>query len=450
MYDITQLTGPDGSEGVNLNSHGDAVGLAYLPFNYSPEGGAGGIVGAIWHYTNSSVSTPILLPSNSQSFLCDINDDRIAVGVRGIFNTPTQQGILVHSGHPMIDFTGVKPGSLGRSINNHGTICGWEGIVPLGIVCDITGHLVNHIKPLPGMQSCVAGTIDQQGHIGAISEHEAFVFRSGVNTDCGPAAFIADLNNKGQLVGSLGKPYPQSFMPVFWQASANPPLAQEIPIPPGFLGGHGEGINDNGVIVGTCWTQQSYNGDQTAFIHSPIGSVDLNKRINSPDWKLQYANKINNNGQIVGTGLFKGKKSAFLLTPQPYRSWVGPIVGKILLGGSFDPHDVAPVVGPIMGSQGELGWMTLSSEERDILLGLAINRLARSYEHPDSHETVQRIVIHEVRAALERMLAGRLDRPLQATIERPAESAARQPQEQRLGKPAHLLSMHGPDRTERP
>jgi probable HAF family extracellular repeat protein len=44
--------------------------------------------------------------------------------------------------------------------------------------------------------------------------------------------------------------------------------------------------------------------------------IELNKLLPpNSGWKLQYANAINNKGQIVGYGTFQGQTRAFLLKP---------------------------------------------------------------------------------------------------------------------------------------
>jgi probable HAF family extracellular repeat protein len=54
------------------------------------------------------------------------------------------------------------------------------------------------------------------------------------------------------------------------------------------------------------------------FVWSPsTGMLDLNNLIPANSgWLLQFANAINDQGQIVGQGTFNGQSEAFLLTPQ--------------------------------------------------------------------------------------------------------------------------------------
>ena len=87
-------------------------------------------------------------------------------------------------------------------------------------------------------------------------------------------------------------------------------------------------INDAGEVVGSAWlsTVNTSTVDPTlyrAFLWTDTeGMVDLNEIAPSPDWLMTAATAINENGDIVGTGLFAGQSHGFLLrgdsvTPPP-------------------------------------------------------------------------------------------------------------------------------------
>ncbi len=84
----------------------------------------------------------------------------------------------------------------------------------------------------------------------------------------------------------------------------------------GTLGGlmsYAYSINDAGQVVGS-----SYVGEigEHAFLYSEGTMIDLNSLLpEGSGWELWEARDINNNGQIVGTGMFDGQSHAFLLTP---------------------------------------------------------------------------------------------------------------------------------------
>ena len=73
-----------------------------------------------------------------------------------------------------------------------------------------------------------------------------------------------------------------------------------------------------------------------AFLWSAEGGfVDLNHCIDpSLGWTIQVATDINNDGRIVGSGIFNGQNSVFLLTPVPEPSTLGLLsIGAFILLG---------------------------------------------------------------------------------------------------------------------
>ena len=75
-------------------------------------------------------------------------------------------------------------------------------------------------------------------------------------------------------------------------------------------------LNDSGLIVGDA---EDSVGDYHAFLWSGGTMQDLDSLIpSSLNWNLQYANGINDSGQICGVGINpSGQTDAFLLTPSP-------------------------------------------------------------------------------------------------------------------------------------
>jgi probable HAF family extracellular repeat protein len=76
------------------------------------------------------------------------------------------------------------------------------------------------------------------------------------------------------------------------------------------------GINNVGQVVGGSF--YSATNELHALVWSPsTGMLDLNNLIPANSgWLLQFANAINDKGQIVGQGTLNGQTEAFLLTPQ--------------------------------------------------------------------------------------------------------------------------------------
>jgi len=126
----------------------------------------------------------------------------------------------------------------------------------------------------------------------------------GVLDDEFPASVANGLNDLGQIVGF---------------SIAGAPLDPALPIEPTHAV-----LFENGLLI------------------------DLNNQIDCPlGWTLSLAKDINNNGQIVGSGVLDGKTHGFLLTPDP-------------TGGAVIPcDDIVDPPGEDSSSGGSLGFMTL-------------------------------------------------------------------------------------------
>ena len=62
-----------------------------------------------------------------------------------------------------------------------------------------------------------------------------------------------------------------------------------------------------------------HSDDSKAFVQDSVhGFIDLNERVlSAAGWKLEVASSINNRGEIVGWGDYKGAEDqGFLLLPQ--------------------------------------------------------------------------------------------------------------------------------------
>jgi len=92
-----------------------------------------------------------------------------------------------------------------------------------------------------------------------------------------------------------------------------------------------EDVNNLGQTVGYQYIMG--NAYQRAYMWEKGMAVDLNSLIDPlSGWSLWEATSINDNGQIVGTGLYNGTNHAFLLTP--INTSPVPIPPSLLLLGS--------------------------------------------------------------------------------------------------------------------
>lgn len=233
------------------------------------------------------------------------------------------------------------------------------------------------LAPLAGGSLSEAVGINARGEVFGFSDTGApnpivgaslrsTLWRNGVITDLGTLGGdfgqARGINNRSQVVGfsttDVQNPF-YPFRPFLWENGVMKDL--------GTLGGpQGDafGINDNGSIVGisdtdeigvdgfpilraTVWRRGAVQelatpegfyseanhinnaGQLVGFVVPPGGvphaalwdnsqaqPVDLNSLIpEDSGWELLFANNINENGMIVGDGLYLGEQRGFLLTP---------------------------------------------------------------------------------------------------------------------------------------
>ena len=151
----------------------------------------------------------------------------------------------------------------------------------------------------------------------------AFIYQNGqinnLGTLGGRESFAYDINEKGQIIG--------------WATNADevrrPFIYQDGKMTEiGGLSNLGEAtsINNLSDIVGTFYQPDGLNS--RAFLYRNGIFSDLNNLVALPDdWVLQYGGDINDNGQIIATGVNSaGIRHAFLLTPAeiplPNAAWL--------------------------------------------------------------------------------------------------------------------------------
>jgi probable HAF family extracellular repeat protein len=209
--------------------------------------------------------------------------------------------------------------------------------------------------------------------------------------------------------------YPADFSPKIWDVTTDPPAIKSIPLPTSdaFIGAHASGINNQGVVVGTCWTAASSDTDQqTAYVYSNGSSTDLNTLISAAGWWLQDATHINDAGMITGIGSFNGQQTAFLLTPAHSRGGVisvPKLVATLIFGGVTVDGGGWVVVGgtPIpVGPRGPEGWSLLSSSKRDALIGMALDEVAKYITDANVRELVRSAILEGVRTSVGQLSVG--------------------------------------------
>ena len=295
MYDITPLFGPyspdfgvySDAQTEGLSNRGGVAGVTFVPTFDPTVGELLHMTGATWAEGNLSNS----LPLDSQSVLYGINASDIAVGVRGFNNSLTEVAIAV-SGRVVIDLTSaVGEGTTASGINSAGTICGSSWNSPDAFIYSLNTHaLVGSIQPLPGQKSAVATAINDGNEVIGTSGEFGFCFSSGTLKSLGTVSFASDSNEAGFACGSIGQYFPANFSAAICNTRQTSPVFTPIALPPGAIGSHGDGINDQGDVACTSWTAATYNGQQSAYVYHNGVSTDLNTLISAPGWHLQFPN----------------------------------------------------------------------------------------------------------------------------------------------------------------
>lgn len=149
--------------------------------------------------------------------------------------------------------------------------------------------------------------INNAGQIVGGYYYGAYLYSGGLFTTLSQIGAYG-INNAGQVVfdsNATSWPYAHAFL-----------YSGGISIDLGTLGGtssDGTGINDAGQVVG--YSSTAANTAVHAFLYFGGIMTDLNSLLPANSgWQLEYAEAINNSGQIVGYGQFNnGAYHAFLL-----------------------------------------------------------------------------------------------------------------------------------------
>jgi probable HAF family extracellular repeat protein len=169
-------------------------------------------------------------------------------------------------------------------------------------------------------QDVIAGFASDQSNGTA----RAFVFSNGVMTELDPSgipleSYANGINNSGQVVGEFLTTSQDSFHAFLYSGGTFTDL--------GFAGSpetNASAINDQGQIVGgtliayqvVCPPTMCIQYKPHAFVYKNGALVDLNRLIpQNSGWELSWAFGINNNGNIVGSGMINEELRAFMLIP---------------------------------------------------------------------------------------------------------------------------------------
>lgn len=172
---------------------------------------------------------------------------------------------------------------------------------------------------LKGGNSAALG-INSKGQVVGYSEVKdrthAFLWWRGTMLDLGTlggrSSEARGINEKGLVVG--GAETPQGDVHAFVRVKG---VMQDLGSPGKGLC-YANAINQQGQIVGSWWPANKGHLESHALLWVDGKLHDLNDTLpKDSGWFLISARGINNHGQIVGYGMYKGEPRGFLLTPLP-------------------------------------------------------------------------------------------------------------------------------------
>jgi probable HAF family extracellular repeat protein len=248
---------------------------------------------------------PLAPTHQSQAF--GINDAGQIVGIRHDANGNAQATMWFSDGSATA-MGGAN--SYALAINNSGTAAGSQS----GDAVRFTGG--GAVSLGVGTAWSAAYDINSSGGVAGTAQLSSGAFRAFTAPGDGPVSMLGTLggiSSYGQAINSMGwlaggSTTATGYLHAFFYASGQ---MQDL----GTLSGSGNssayGVNDSGQVVGYS---QIAGGGSSAFLWSNGQLRDLNDLIAADTgWRLLEASAINNQGQIVGFGLFNGIQRAFRL-----------------------------------------------------------------------------------------------------------------------------------------
>jgi probable HAF family extracellular repeat protein len=155
---------------------------------------------------------------------------------------------------------------------------------------------------------------------GTVPTAHAFTYLNGTLTDLGaqlggPYAFGSDatgINNSGQIIGDVGTRDIDAFL-------YSNGVATNLGTLPGQQQSQALGLNDEGQVVGSSFSDGDNEPLPAGFLYSGGQMLNLNNMLDSSGngWQIQQAVAINDNGWIAADATFRGNTFAVLLTPVP-------------------------------------------------------------------------------------------------------------------------------------
>lgn len=314
----TSLAG-EWAEAKGINTAGDVAGSTLSGFNEARP----------FVYRGATKQELSGFAAGPSSHANGVNDQGQVVGVSGA------SAFFWQRANGVTELAGLGGAhSLASDINAQGQIAGWSEEPALGVrratLWPSRDAPAVDLGTLPSDASSEAYAVNKNGQVvgasfsapsGNFVLERAFLWSNGVMTALGGSGGIAyDINDRGQVVGYSYTD--QGFQPFLWQNGTMTNLG-DLGIP----NAEAHGVNNRGEVVGCSWLPGRPERNETlaehAFLWRNGKMYDLNDLV-PPDsgWTLVSADKINDQGQIIGYGYRTvspgiSTNAPFLLTPEP-------------------------------------------------------------------------------------------------------------------------------------
>jgi len=354
VTDLGTLSGGTASSAAAINNYGQVAGTIWYPSH----------VQHAFLYSNGQM-TDLGTLNGSYSYAAGINDSGQVVGGAG-FNQFDERAYLYSNGQ-MTNLGTLGDDSNAESINDSGQIAGSSDTSSAWRPFLYSNGRMTNLGTLPGYTDIsYAYGINNSGQVVGVSinssgvEH-AFLYSNGRMTDLGTLGGnmteAYKINSSGEVVGTSRNS--SGVEHAFLYSNGTMTSLGALPAPYNQLS-YANGINDSGQVVGVSG---GYGGSSAhAFLWSTAGGMqDLSSLIGSSGWDLEEATAINNNGDIVGSGVNPaGQVDAFLLTPisapagvvwtsavngnwSDSSKWAGSVPNGVGAAAAFSAATTAPI-----------------------------------------------------------------------------------------------------------